>query len=188
MLKASIRTADGLKIRKGFPSNVWKPVCALPGDSLPSKPDLKGARSLIKRTGFADQLQKLDWYDKIRPWKRADVQSAKRQIFMKESDAKECTFVPKAFSRVDKKALDLALETHNEMANELYQRPKNDPVKWLEGKGNDFKIVRPMLHKTGVYKRAKQKYKRGLHQEAKNMIKNAFHIESIRNEFEPDRI
>jgi len=54
MLKASIRTADGLKIRKGFPSNVWKPVCALPGDSLPSKPDLKGARSLIKRTGFAD--------------------------------------------------------------------------------------------------------------------------------------
>ena len=109
---------------------------------------------------FKNKAAKLDNYDAIRPWKRNDTYQAKKQIFMNESDAKECTFTPKTGSKAGARTQKLAQSLHPGIAN-MYGENEVGLDKWLSRLGRNATGRNPMLFKTGVLHQAKLAFKKG---------------------------
>jgi hypothetical protein len=146
----------------------------------PSVPS-KTLATLVK-----SKVAKLDEYDKVRPWKRNDVFALKKQIFMTEEEAKECTFVPKTGSKASGKVKDLAMTLHPGIAT-IFSESESGPDKWLSRLGKNVTGRNPMLHKIGVLKQAKLLFKNGQPIKAYERLEEAFNLPSILKKFEPEK-
>jgi hypothetical protein len=104
-----------------------------------------------------------------------------KDIFLLDTELKNCTFEPEA-GTMSKNMTDTLKANPNLGNSEVIKDP--EPDAFFLKLGKNFEKSHPEVYKAGVLKRAKLKYLQGKYEEAMNTLSEGFNINSIRRYFD----
>lgn len=126
-----------------------------------------------------------DQTEKKTCWQKDEFYTARLNMMMRLSDAKECTFTPNVGSKMPKEYKELMLQEYAAWANQFLTSTKSSFDEWVNAMGDNLSKRFPTIYKYGKFKRALRFWKEEQYVKAYKEIAEAFHIDDIKKHFDP---